>query len=99
MISKKEIEKVAKLACLKLSESEKTEFSDSIQNILKAFDELQSVDTTGVELLYSLRNSLELREDVPQKLIQPQDFLRNVTDQVDHYIKIPKVSGVEDSTP
>ncbi len=99
MISKKEIEKVARLSCLELSEIEKAELGESLQNILKSFEELQSVDTTGVEPLYNLKSSLSLREDVSQKLIQTQDFLRNVTDQVDDYIKIPKVSGVESSTP
>jgi aspartyl-tRNA(Asn)/glutamyl-tRNA(Gln) amidotransferase subunit C len=51
-----DINKIAHLARLGLSDDEKTRYTDSLNNIMGLIDELQAVNTTGIEpLAHSLR--------------------------------------------
>ncbi|OGI00012.1 MAG: asparaginyl/glutamyl-tRNA amidotransferase subunit C, partial [Candidatus Melainabacteria bacterium GWA2_34_9] len=49
MITKKEVEHVAKLARLELSEEEKERFTVQFSNILDYFNQLSEVNTENVE--------------------------------------------------
>jgi aspartyl-tRNA(Asn)/glutamyl-tRNA(Gln) amidotransferase subunit C len=93
MISKEEIEKVAKLACLSLTENEKTEALSRFEKILKAFAELEKVDTTGVEPLFHLKDSIDFRNDEVHENLSTNDFLKNVTDSADDYVKISEMKS------
>ena len=48
MIEIKDVEHVAKLARLELSEEEKIKFSKQLGDILKYVEQMNEVDTTGV---------------------------------------------------
>lgn len=63
-LTKQEVEKIGKLAHIALSEEEKENFGKEISNILKWVEQLQSVDTEGVEQMASVANlSLPRRKD------------------------------------
>ena len=49
MITVKDVQHVAKLARLSLTEDECTQFTEQLDKIIGYFDELNAVDTTGVE--------------------------------------------------
>ena len=49
MIEIKDVEHVAKLARLELNEEEKVKFSKQLGDILKYVEQMNEVDTTGVE--------------------------------------------------
>ncbi len=60
-----DINKIAHLARLGLSDDEKSRYNDSLNNILGLIDDLQAVDTTGIEpLAHSLDVTQPLRADV-----------------------------------
>jgi len=48
-LSKKDVEHIAKLARLDLSEEEKSKYSSQLTKILDYIDQLQEVDVTGIE--------------------------------------------------
>jgi aspartyl-tRNA(Asn)/glutamyl-tRNA(Gln) amidotransferase subunit C len=49
MLTEEEIKQIAHLARIQVSQTEVTEFNDSLNNIFGMIDQLQSVDTQGVE--------------------------------------------------
>ena len=65
MITIKDVEHVAQLARLELTEEEKVKFSSQLSSVIEYMNQLNEVDTTGVEPMahpYPLGNVM--REDV-----------------------------------
>ena len=64
MITVEEVEHIAKLARLSLSEEEKILYAEQLGRLIGYFDELQEVDTEGVEpMTHAVPNTNVLRED------------------------------------
>lgn len=60
-----DVENIAHLARLQLSDQEKREAADSMSNILNLIDQMQSVDTDNVEPLAHAFDAVQrLRDDV-----------------------------------
>ena len=55
-VSKKEVEKIASLARLSLSEKELESRTDDMNNILNYMDTLNEIDTEGVEELLNVHD-------------------------------------------
>ena len=69
MINKEQVQYIAKLARIKLSEKELRKFRGELSSILDYFDSLKEVDVKGAEpTFYFLaeRNSVPLREDISE---------------------------------
>lgn len=65
MITSKDVEHVAKLARLALTEDEKRLYTNQLSRIIEYFGQLAKVDTTGVEpMSHALPVVNVLREDV-----------------------------------
>jgi len=63
-ITLEDVENIAHLARLQLSPTEKQEALSSITNILQVIDQMQSIDTTGVEpLAHAYEAAQRLRDD------------------------------------
>jgi len=63
-ITLEDVENIAHLARLQLSPTEKQEALSSITNILQVIDQMQSIDTTGVEpLAHAYEAAQRLRGD------------------------------------
>jgi aspartyl-tRNA(Asn)/glutamyl-tRNA(Gln) amidotransferase subunit C len=91
MVSETEIEKLCKLADLSLTSEEKKNTKTHLEVVLNAFRELQEVDTTGVEPMYQIKDSIDFRKDVPSNQLKSEKFLKNVCSEVDNYIEISQV--------
>ncbi len=91
-----DIDYVAKLARLDLSEEEKQTFTAQLGDILGYVDKLSDVDVSGVEPMahaFPLENVLD--EDEPREPLTVVEALRNAPAQRDNQIVVPKV--VEDA--
>jgi aspartyl-tRNA(Asn)/glutamyl-tRNA(Gln) amidotransferase subunit C len=91
-ITKKEVEHVARLARLELSELEKETLTDQLSNILTYVEQLNELDTKGVEpTSHVLDINNVMREDVPEASL-PQDLaLANGPDKALGHYKVPKI--------
>ncbi len=95
MISIKEVEHVAKLARLALSDEEKEMFARQLSDIIDFFSKLQEVDTKGVE---PLANPLPpevvnvLRPDEAKPSPGQEIMLRGSPDKEGTFFKVPKIS-------
>lgn len=91
-ISKQEVERVAKLARLEISEGEKDAFSQQLSSILTYIEELKSWDTTGIEPTATvLEQTNVLREDRAQPSLPVEQALMNAPDSDGGYFRVPRI--------
>ena len=92
MITIKEVEHVAKLARLALSEEEKTKFADQMGKILDYFNQLNEVDTTDIEpMTMPIPIKNVMREDIVEKAQNRERILANAPEEEDGYFRVPKI--------
>ena len=92
IITKKEVEYVAKLAKLEFNEKEKGEFTSQINSILDYFKKLNELNTEKVEptaYVISLPNLLN-EDEVKPSLLQ-EEVLFNSKHIKKGYFKVPKI--------
>jgi aspartyl-tRNA(Asn)/glutamyl-tRNA(Gln) amidotransferase subunit C len=86
------IENIAQLARLQLTENEREEATTSIGNILSLIDQLQSIDTTGIEpLAHATSSSQRLREDLVTETDQSETLLALAPMAEEGMFLVPKV--------
>ena len=86
------VSKIARLARIRLSDDEKTHYASEISGIMQWIEQLQQVNTDGVEPLMSVsRATLPLREDVVSKPNTPEELLKNAPKQEFGCFVVPKV--------
>lgn len=91
-VSKKDVEYIAKLAKLKLNESELDRYTSDMNEILEYIEKLNELDTEDVEpLSHPLGNKNVLREDVPVESIDRLKALKNAPKANEEFFKVPKV--------
>ncbi|WP_419701902.1 Asp-tRNA(Asn)/Glu-tRNA(Gln) amidotransferase subunit GatC [Mucilaginibacter sp. NFX135] len=91
-IDKETVEKVAHLARLELSETEKQEMIKDMSKILDFMAKLNELDTTGVEpLVYMTGDVNVLRDDVVKQQITHQEALENAPKHDENYFLVAKV--------
>ncbi|MGP4060631.1 Asp-tRNA(Asn)/Glu-tRNA(Gln) amidotransferase subunit GatC [Halobacillus sp. H74] len=91
-ISKDEVKHVANLARLAITEEEAKTFTKQLDDIITYAEQLNELDTTGVEPtthVLDLKNVM--RKDEPKKWITQEDALKNAPDQKDGQFKVPSV--------
>lgn len=77
-LSKDQVKKVAKLANLPLTEVEEETYSDQLSKILDYIDQLNSVNTNGVEPTYNVTGqSNVMREDEMAESLSQDEALQN----------------------
>lgn len=92
MITRKDVEHVALLSRLELTDSEVEKFTGQLNAILGYIDMLNRLDTDGVEPtahVLPLKNVMradEVRPSLPRELA-----LANAPEQEDGYFKVPKI--------
>lgn len=93
-VSKSDIEHLAKLARLKLSEPEILGLEKDLNAILAYFDQLREVDTTAVEPMDHAGYGGHLMEDdVPHECLPREVALRDAPDRTDEFFRLPRVIG------
>ena len=92
------IQKVADLARLELHDQEIQEYVKSIGDILMHVEQLNSVNTDGIEPMnYGIDDHLRLREDRVQPLAPKQDgkprILESAPEVMNDGFKVPQMVG------
>ena len=91
-IDSKDIDTIALLARLELSEAGKQEALNSINNILALINQMQAIDTSGVQpLAHAFDASQRLREDVVTEPNQRDILLALAPSAADGLFLVPKV--------
>ena len=89
---KMDIEKVARLARLELSEDEKETFGNQMEQILTYMEQLNRLDTTGVEPtshaipIYNVFRDDEVKPSVPH-----EEVLAIAPDEEDGHFRVPRI--------
>ena len=89
---KMDIEKVARLARLELSEEERETFGNQMEQILTYMEQLNRLDTTGVEPtshaipIYNVFREDEVKPSIPQ-----EEVLAISPDEEDGHFKVPRI--------
>jgi aspartyl-tRNA(Asn)/glutamyl-tRNA(Gln) amidotransferase subunit C len=93
-ISKEQVNHVANLARLSFNDEELSQFTDQMSKITDMFNQLQEVDTTGVEPMTHVVDLVNVvRDDVPAAADPGERtaLLNNAPDTEDGYIKVPAI--------
>ncbi len=91
-ITKKDVEHVAKLARLKLTEEEKEKFGKQLSRILEYVEKLNELDTDKAEPtshVVPLKNVM--REDKIKPSLPVEEVLANAPVREGKYFKVPKI--------
>ncbi len=87
----KEVEYIAKLANLKLTEKEAEKMADEFSGILTHFDNIKKENLDGIQMYSFDDESSKLRDDKVIEFENKEELFRNVKDMSKTSIKIPKV--------
>lgn len=91
-INRAEVKHVADLAKLSFDESALDKLTPQLEEIIGMVDELQEVDTDGVEPMYSPTTEVNvMREDKGVQSGQRDALLKNAPDTQDGLIKVPAI--------
>ncbi len=94
MIEIKDVEHVAKLARLELTEDEKIKFSKQLSDVLGYVEQMNEVDTTGVEpMSHAISFSNVMREDVEYYEQTREELMQNAPDREGDFFKVPKIGN------
>ncbi len=86
------IKKVAHLARLELTAEEESQLSVDIEQILDWINQLDEVDTTGIEpVIHMHQNINSYREDIPNNDLTREEALINAPQKDGEYFKVVKV--------
>jgi len=92
VIGLKDVEHVAKLARLALSDQEKQLLSQQLSKIIGYFSQLQKVDTSNVEPLANAQSLFSvMRADVVKSPPGSAVLLKNAPSQENGYFRVPKI--------
>lgn len=93
MIDIKQVEHVAKLARLELTEEEKQKYSKQLGDILKYVEQMNEVDTTGVEPMSHAFDIVNvMREDVVKYEQTKAELMKNAPDEENGFFRVPKIN-------
>lgn len=91
-LSTADVEYVAKLARLEVSEAEKEKFTAQLNDILRYIDQLNELDTTGVApMSHAIAVTNAFREDRVAQSLEPGAALANAPDARGEFFRVPKV--------
>lgn len=86
------IDQVAKLARLNLTEEEKRLYGEQLSNILDYAEELQKLDTDKVKpTSHAIPMKNILREDKVVPCKYSKDILKNAPDEEENMFKVPRI--------
>jgi aspartyl-tRNA(Asn)/glutamyl-tRNA(Gln) amidotransferase subunit C len=94
-ISSEQVEHIAKLARIELTEKEKEKFTNELSSILDYVEKLNEVDTKNIESIQQItglnnitRSDIEIRN--PKSEIR-NNILNEASSKKDNYFKVPKI--------
>ncbi len=94
MVDIKTVDKIANLARLEIDEDQKPYMAEQLGKILEYVEQLQQVDTTGVEPTAFMEPEHDsLRDDVAKESLQIDSALENGPSVTKGHFAVPKVIG------
>ena len=91
-VDKETLRKIAHLARLEFEEKDEKEMIDSLTEILSWVEQLEEVDTEGVEPLTTMSKEVNvLREDSASNELDQQSALQSAPKSDSTYFRVPKV--------
>ena len=92
MITKQQVEHVAKLARLSLTENEVALYTEQLSNILGYIDQLNEVNTEGIEpMTQPIPTVNVMREDIVKKQFERSEVLSNAPHEEYGFFRVPKI--------
>jgi len=87
-----DVDHVARLARLHLSESEKARMQEQLAKILTYVDTLNALDTTNVEpTTHAVPVVNVMRDDELRPCLSQDEMLANAPDRVDEFFRVPRI--------
>lgn len=91
-LSTQDIERIAHLARIRVTPADVTDVQSKLDGIFTLIDEMQAVDTKGVEpMSHGLDMVLRLRDDAVTEINQREKFQKNAPQAEAGYFLVPKV--------
>jgi aspartyl-tRNA(Asn)/glutamyl-tRNA(Gln) amidotransferase subunit C len=91
-LSKKDVEHVAWLAHIELSDQEKTLFTEQFNEILEYFKKIDEIDTENVEPTYHVLDLNNVsRKDETAPSLSTEDALKNAPKKEKKFFKAPRI--------
>lgn len=92
MITIKDVEHVAELARLELTEEEKQKFTKQLGDVLKYVEQMNEVDTTGVAPMAHAFDFVNvMREDEVVYEQAKEELMKNAPEEENGFFKVPKI--------
>ena len=96
IISKEEVEHIAELCRVKLSEEEKELFTKQFNDILNFFKQLDELDTDKIAPTFHVLNiSNVFRDDIVKPSLSKEEIFKNVPRKEKDFIKAPRMTEVK----
>ena len=93
MITIKDVEHVAKLARLELTEDEKEMYTKQLSDVLKHVDVMNEVDTSNVEpMAHAIDFVNVMREDKVFYEQTKEELMKNAPYEEDGFFRVPKIN-------
>ena len=93
-LSRADVEHIAELARLELTDEEVARYQEQLSAVLEYFASLQKVDTEGIPPTASvLPPRTVLREDNPRPGLSREELLANAPDVAANQFRVPPVFG------
>lgn len=95
MLSPADVDRIAALARLELSDEERTRFATQLTAILAYADQVQQADTSGAAAAQAGTPATPLRDDVQQPSLERDEILAQApaADRAAGLFKVPRVLG------
>ena len=91
-ITRREVEHVARLARLELTEEEKERMTAQLDSILQYIDKLNELDTSGVEPTTTVIPMVSvMREDEVRPCLKQDEALANAPDRQEVFFRVPRI--------
>lgn len=92
MITVKDVEHVANLARLELTEEEKELYTKQLGDVLKYVEQMNEVDTSNVKPMTQVVDfNNVMREDIPNLEISKEALMSNAPEEENGFFKVPKI--------
>ena len=92
MITKEQVQHVAKLARLTLTEEETSLYANQLSKIFDYIDQLNEVNTEGVEpMTQPIPTVNVMREDIMKKQYERDEMLKNAPHEEYGFFRVPKI--------
>ncbi len=91
-LTPEQVEHVALLGRIKLTEEERELFTTQLNSIISHFEQLQQLDTSGVPpMSHAVPVSDVFREDEPGESLSTEEALQNAPEQARDCFQVPRV--------